>query len=323
MFYPLPEAGCLQISGEDRVAFLQRQTTNDIRKLAADGCTTTVLTSSTARILDVLTLIQQGDSLMALTLPGYGAKTTTFLKSRIFFMDKVSLEDVSADTCQILILGEDAQRSAAPLELESLPAAGKLLLARLGETEVLVLGEEGYPVPAYRLVAPISSKRILSERLEQAGLVELDAATYQVLRVELGIPGAGAELSEAYTPLEAGLAHTISDNKGCYTGQEVIARQITYDKVTRQLAGLRLEGEGAPGDKVFVEKTPVGEVTSIACSERLGWIALAILKRPHHAPGTLVSVHSTGGEAAAQVRELPFTQHQPGTPDNRSKGEHP
>jgi tRNA-modifying protein YgfZ len=306
MFYPVPDAGCLRISGEDRVAFLQRQTTNDVRLLTEDRCLTTVLTSATARILDVLTLAQEGEGLLALMLPGYAAKTTTYLKSRIFFMDKVNLSDASAEICQVLVLGDDAQRIATPLGLGSLPEAGKLLRASMGEAEVLVLGEQGYPVPAYRLVAPESAQAALTERLEQAGLVELDEAAYQVMRVELGIPGTGAELSEAYTPLEVGLAHTISDSKGCYTGQEVIARQITYDKVTRQLTGLRLESPVAPGDKVYAEQAPAGEVTSIVRSERLGWIALGILKRPHHAPGTLVRVHTIGGEVAAQVSELPF-----------------
>jgi folate-binding protein YgfZ len=102
------------------------------------------------------------------------------------------------------------------------------------------------------------------------------------MRVEAGLPAAGAELSEDYTPLEAGLAAAISSTKGCYTGQEVLARQITYDKVTQHLCGLRLTRRAQPGGRVWApDGSPVGRVTSAATSPRFGEIALAVVKRPH------------------------------------------
>ena len=122
-------------------------------------------------------------------------------------------------------------------------------------------------------------------------------------RVELGRPASGAELVEEYNPLEAGLAWACAENKGCYTGQEIIARQITYDKVTKTLVGLRLAGAVAQGSEVTVEGRPVGVVTSVAHSPSLNApIALAIIKRPHNAPGTDAQV----GDQAATVVALPF-----------------
>ena len=94
-----------------------------------------------------------------------------------------------------------------------------------------------------------------------------------------------------------------ADNKGCYTGQEIIARQVTYDKVTKSLAGLVCESAVNIGDEVSVGGESAGKVTSVAFSPRLGrYIALAILRRPHNAVGTKARV----GTTTAQVVELPF-----------------
>ena len=106
-----------------------------------------------------------------------------------------------------------------------------------------------------------------------------------------------------YSPLEAGLAWACAENKGCYTGQEIIARQVTYDKVTRVLVGLRSAALLAPGADVLAAGRAVGSVTSAAFSPALQTpVALAILKRPAHEPGTVVTV----GDAAAVVTPLPF-----------------
>jgi tRNA-modifying protein YgfZ len=132
--------------------------------------------------------------------------------------------------------------------------------------------------------------------------VELSDAEYEILRLEAGLPAAGHELTEEYTPLETGLEQLVSTSKGCYTGQEVLARQVNYDKVTRHLAGLRLKAEVPAGSSVTSEGKPAGIITSIAISPRLGPIALAVLRRPYHEPGTAVSV----GEIKGTVEALPF-----------------
>src|SRR5690606_39681801 len=115
-----------------------------------------------------------------------------------------------------------------------------------------------------------------------AGAVPLGEEAYDVLRVEAGLPASGTELTEDFTPLETGLAYTVSTSKGCYTGQEVLARQINYDKVSRQLVGLRLKEPAPAGSAVRAEGRPAGTVTSVVLSPEHGWIALAVVRRPHH-----------------------------------------
>ena len=87
-FYELPGAGFLSISGDDRVRFLQRQTTNDIELLAPDRVIPTVLTSSTARILDVFYLVYEPKAIDVVPLPGHAQETAHYLKSRIFFKER-------------------------------------------------------------------------------------------------------------------------------------------------------------------------------------------------------------------------------------------
>jgi len=142
--------------------------------------------------------------------------------------------------------------------------------------------------------------------LAEAGARGLVGEAYETVRVEAGLPAAGRELTDAYTPLETGLRAAVHEAKGCYTGQEVLARQINYDKITRQMVGLRLETPVQRGAAVQVEGRGAGEVTSAVVSPRFGAIALAVVKRPHFEPGTVVMVASGEETARGEVVALPF-----------------
>ena len=299
------QAGLLRLSGRDRISFIQRQSTNNLLTLAPQTALLSVLTSATARILDVLHLFPGGESepeiLYALTLPGKAASTTAFLKSRIFFMDQVQIEDLSQSYTQIEL---DGPAAAAILRqcgaLES-PAPGAWRTSLIAGMEVWLIARPGWGGVGYNCVASASARQSIEQALQNAGALPLDDATAGLLRLEAGLPGP-LEQSEAYTPLEAGLEKAVSGNKGCYTGQEILARQITYDKVTRKLAGLRLRSPAQPGAEIQAEGRTIGEVTSSAISPSLGPIALAILKRPYFEPGS--QVHVAG--QPAEVCALPF-----------------
>ena len=100
-------------------------------------------------------------------------------------------------------------------------------------------------------------------------------------------------------------AWACAENKGCYTGQEIIARQVTYDKVTRMLVGLRSDAPLAVGATLTADRRDVGAVTSVAWSPALAaHLALAIVKRPHNAVGTALLADGV----AAVVQELSFTR---------------
>lgn len=306
-YYLHPEAGSLLVTGKDRESFIQRQTTNDIRLVTAGRAQLTVLTSSTARILDVLYLLPGDTQLRALTLPGNSDATVRFLTSRIFFNDQVAVQDTSADFAQISLIGPAAPRLFEKAFSRPYPQIDHVIEIMIGDFPVRFFTAQPAFIPGGRLVAPTEAVQELEDSLQAAGVSSLAAHTWEVLRVELGLPGPRTELSEAYTPLEVGLREAISDSKGCYTGQEIIARQITYDKVTQQLRGLRMEKLVEPGTPIRAEGKRAGVLSSTIESPQFGPLGLAVIKRPYHEPGVIVELEDADGSPiSARVVELPF-----------------
>ncbi len=302
-------AGYLRIAGPDRAGFVQRQTSNDVELLAPGKAVPNVLTSPTARIMDVWTMFAEEDALALLTIVGRAPTTAGFLKSRIFFMDHVTVEDASAEVAQIVVEGPAAGALLEKIGVARVPGPDEVGEAEVGGAAVRVVGMEGLNGPGWRLLVAADEAQAVIDALETEGAAALAPAAYETLRIEAGQPGP-AELNEDYTPLEIGLNGAVSSTKGCYTGQEILARQITYDKVTQQLVGLWLGGPAAAGMDVRAEGRRGGTVTSVAESPRLGWIALAVVRRPHHAWGTAVSVGDGPVEIPATVSGLPFAPRQ-------------
>ena len=297
---PRPAAGVLRLSDADRHDFLQRMTSNNITILRPGQSAVTVLTSPTARVLYTFTVIARSDDLLLLPAPGQSEALARHLRRQIFFMDKVKVHDLGEQWTRLRVMGPNAPQTLATLGVE-----GKSLVANAAiiQDELVIVAQPHYEVPGYEVVLPVEKASSVSNALQSVGVRVISNEAYEMRRVELGRPASGAELVEEYNPLEAGLAWACAENKGCYTGQEIIARQITYDKVTKTLVGLRLDGAVAPGSEVLVEGRPVGTVTSVAHSPSLNApIALAIIKRPHNAPGTAAQV----GDRAATVVALPL-----------------
>ena len=313
-YYLLPDPGYLWIMGKDRASFLQRQTTNDTRLLEPGSALLTVLTDPAARILNVFTLLLEPGSEEApgedaaigvVTLPGLGGQAARFLKSRIFFNDQVSLEDKSEEFVQLDLDGPKAAAVLAGLGLEP-PGAGQVIRLDYEGSSLNVIGPHAFPGPGYRLLGPRTIEEKLLARLHALGAEPLSPEAFLARRVEAGLPASGAELRDTFTPLETGLERAISSTKGCFTGQEVLARQITYDKITQRLSGLRLETAVEPGRRLWAGGKPAGEITSSVFSPRFGWISLAIVKRPHFEPGARLYLDQEGAEPAGTVVSLPF-----------------
>ncbi len=307
-FFQHQTPGYLRISGADQRAFLQRQTSNNIDLLSPEKSLVTVLTSPAGRILDVLTVIEDGEILGVITLPGQGEKTFQFLQSRIFFMDKVTLEDASSSFMQIDLLGPGASEVIQIWGMEHSTEDEELHRIKINEKPIQVLRLRGF---GYRLLIPTESTQDILSELKNNGIQSLDFENYEILRIEAGIPAARHELTDEYTPLETGFQWAVSDDKGCYTGQEVLARQVNYDKITRQLVGLLMSADANSEDTLYpLDKgQPVGKITSIAVSPRFGPIALAIVKRPHIQPGGELRVGEQEFGIIASISEIPFQEH--------------
>jgi tRNA-modifying protein YgfZ len=278
------DAGILVLTDADRVDFLQRMTTANVAALRPGQAALAVLTSPVARIEFVFTVLCRDEELWLLPAPGQADALASKLRSQIFFMDKVKVANASQSLRRLRVMGEKA---ATLLQTMGIPSPATDDTLESAET-VTVLRQERYEVPGYELIVAGENADDLRTRLLEAGaILSTDRETHENRRIELGRAAVGAELTGDYTPLEAGLAWAVSDNKGCYTGQEIIARQITYDKVTKTLVGLRSDVPLLVGENVTADGRSVGVVTSSGYSPALGRpLALAVVKRPFNTAET-------------------------------------
>lgn len=306
VYYLLDHPGYLRFSGPDRANFLQRQTTNDIRLLNPGRVLQSVLTSPTARILDVFYLFQEQDAIGCISLPARSTETARFLTSRIFFMDKVSILDASPDFAQIDLEGPQAGAILDSIGVQKPEGLNTICQTEINHQPLHIFSKPGLLGTGYRLMISSAGSKDVQEMLTSAGARPLSLESHQILRVEAGLPGEAGELNESLTPLEVNLIDAIAEDKGCYTGQEILARQINYDKITRSLQGLRLPVYAPPGISLLAEGKPAGTITSAVESPRLGPIALAVLKRPYNQPGIIVEAQLDGERIEGQVSGLPF-----------------
>ena len=314
------EMAALRLSGATRVDFIQRQTTNDVKALRPGQAMITVLTNPQARILDTLTVLARPDDFIILNGPPLRERLVRHLRGLIFFMDQVTVTDLNPETHQLELLGPQAPACLAAASEQPDIAD----LARFQWREISLAGHAvtvvrlpGPGADAWRIVAPAAGWTTVWDRLVAAAdFGELSRAArpigweaYDLLRVEAGLPAPGVEMTDAVTPLEAGLLAYISQSKGCYTGQEIIARQITYDKVTRHLRGLLLTEAAPPGASLEADGRSIGSISSSIYSPALARpIALAFVKRDYAAAGTMVTVRSGDETLEARVVDLPFTR---------------
>lgn len=305
-----PLRGVIVFAGKDRVDFLQRQTTNDASQVNKERVLTTVLTSPVGRILDVLQLTEDEDKgeaqISAISLPGRASSASAYFKSRIFFMDQVTVRDVSQEFACFELAGADIENVFQQLGFPFLPQGNQLAEADFQGIKLKAFQQILRLGLGYQVIAPQEHREQLRKFLKSLAIQPLTSEEYEVLRVEAGIPVVDHELTEEYSPLEVNLENAVSVNKGCYTGQEVIARQMNYDKVTRKLVGLSLEMDAAAGSQLQGEGKPVGKVTSFVRSPRFGPIALAVVKRPYYRDGVELTVKSGDLESISIVRSLPF-----------------
>lgn len=296
---PRPNFGVLVLGNRDRADFLQRMTTNDIARLQPGQAALTILTSPVARIDAVFSVLCRQEDLLLLPSEGQAEALRQRLQGQIFFMDKVTVADESGNLCRLRLLGPSAGKSLLVAGLPQ-PTSDDHFLEADGVT---VLRQERFDLPGYEIIAPVQMLDALQERLTRAGALPLaDSDSYEARRIEQGRPLPGKELTDAFSPLETGMTWVCAENKGCYTGQEIIARQLTYDKVTRTLVSLHSESPLAEGAAVSVNDRAVGTVTSSGYSPTAGQVALAVLKRPHNVEGVEVMVDGV----TARVEQIPL-----------------
>lgn len=287
-WHRVPQPGTLLLGGATRGEYLQRQTTNDLDLLAANRALPNILTNASGRILEVFTLLQLGEQIALLTQPGHAPGLAAYFKKNVFFNDQVTVEDASAAWAQLELYGPLAAAALAALGIANQPALDELVTGSLDGAEFYAIGEDS----TIRLLLPSAVADASIDRLVDAPFPLLTQEACELLRIEAGRAG-HPEFTDAYTPYEVGLDRCVSASKGCYTGQEVLARQVTYDKVTRGLVQLAGDAPVAPGSAVSLDGRIAGKVSSAAVSPAHGALALAVLRKPFQ-PGQQALVGENG-----------------------------
>lgn len=303
----LPE---LEVRGEDRVRFLNGMVTCDVARSPGAGCYGFV-TDAKGKILSDVVVAVEEERLRLGVAPGRAEAIAAHLRKYII-MEPVEVSEAS-DTLALGVLGATAgERLAELLEGASPPSTPWAhVRGRLSGEEVHVLRHERLGVPAWILRVPRPRAeaifRELHERLGgEPGLV--GHAVLETVRVEDGIAAYGVDVDSGCFPQETGAEEeAISYTKGCYLGQEVVARIHYRGHVNRHLCGLLLESDEVPeaGGAVRYEGQESGRLTSVVRSPRLGTIGLAILHRRAAEIGNRVEIDGAG---AAEIEALPFSE---------------
>lgn len=291
--------GRIEVSDADRLSFLHNQSTNDLKlRKPGEGCDTVFLTS-TARTIDLATAYILDESVLLMVSPGMTQKIMSFLDRYIFFADKVKLTDRTDQTFAFSLLGPQSHALLQKLGAAEIVGQtyGTHRIFTIAGQEVRVAVGSGLITEGYTLISPSN----IQSDLVEAGAIAIHDHTWNYLRVEQGRPMPGHELTDDYNPLEAGLWHTISFNKGCYIGQETIARLDTYNGVKQQLWGVRLDQLAEVGTTVTVEDAKVGTLTSVVETQS-GAIALAYIRTKAGGAGLEVKA----GESHGEVVDLPY-----------------
>jgi tRNA-modifying protein YgfZ len=289
------ERGKLALTGPEAKQFLHGQVTQDIEALSAGRGAYAAFLTHKGKMLGDLRVLDTGDELLLDTERSVLQELFNMIRRYKLGMD-LELHKRTLERGLLSLIGPDARRVAGAEDLpaeEHANAAGSIA----GRDVLLVATDAGVDVIcAAEATAPVR------EALEAAGAVPVAEAAAEVLRVESGRPRWGRELDENVIPQEAGLnERAVSFEKGCYVGQETVARLYYRGKPNRHLRGLRLTAPAEHGTPVTLGEREIGRIGTAVVSPRLGPIALAVLRRQAE-PGA--TVHVAG--APADVVALPF-----------------
>ena len=275
--FDVSHMGEFVLKGSDALDLIQRLTTNDVLALQPNQGIQTVLTTPIGRIIDVLHVVRVGDALWVLTSPGQGPAVYSHLKKNIFFNDHITLTPAARSHRQVAIYGSGATTFVSQLsghDVTAIPQWQATVFA-VADAEVIATPIAPLAGGGWRLLIPTDA--VAACGLD--GLSPVSAAELNLWQVESFVPAYGHELSTDYIPLEAGLEQAISFNKGCYVGQEIIARMESRGRRAKQLSRVRLASLVTTPAAITTDAgRDAGVLTRVIDSPRYGIIGLAYLK---------------------------------------------
>ena len=303
--------GRLETVGRDRLEIIQRISTNDVGHMAADEGRPTILANATGRIIDRLVAYNHGEKAIVTTEPGRGQAVRDFLQKQIFFNDDMRITDLAATTKQFALHGPHAKAVVQTF----VPQAGnhpylECLDGSIADIPVIFLKRKPLIGTQWVIIVPQEKASEIWQTILAAGqpfgLRPAGSLTFNVLRIEAGRPGVGRELSTDFIPLEAGLWDEVSFKKGCYTGQEIIARMESRNKLAKTIVTLKLAQMVEAPVTLRADGKDIGTLTSSVVTPQGDAIGIGFVKVPVAEPGKEITVGDK--QISAQILTLAGAQ---------------
>lgn len=300
--------GRLRITGKDRVSFLNGLLTNDVSQLKENGGQRSALLTSKARVLADLHLYAQTDSLLIDTGESPASHVREIL-DRFVITEDVQIHDATSDLVQMTVQGPKSSQAIKEVlgaEAQNLKPLDQM---SLGPSTIIArdrTGQSGYDIILPVLEAePVWHGFLLNGG--EIGLNPVGSRALEILRLEAGYPKYAADMDENTIVLEAGFKDALNFTKGCYLGQEVVARATHIGRVNKQLVGLAVDTKDpvSPRSKLMSDGKEAGFITSAAFSPGLGKVAsLGYANREFAKEGTKVNVQSGETNYSAVVTKI-------------------
>jgi len=290
------ERAVVAVTGPDAAEYLQGQLTNDVESLAVGEGQYAALLDRKGHMQSDMRVLRSGEEEILVETEGLARGAVVRHLTMYSIGREVAVADASDERAVLSLIGPRSVEIAGSAALPENFCGS----TAIGGVECLAVGTRD----GIDLIATTEERGRLREALLEAGAVEVSPAAAEILRIESGVPRFGAEMGNETMPAEAGIVEdAVSFTKGCYIGQETVARLHYKGRPNRHLRGLRLSGQAEPGAALRLGEKEVGRLGSAGVSPALGPIGLAILRREAE-PGAELAVGEDG--VTAEVTALPF-----------------
>ncbi len=293
------ESGLIEVSGTEAIQFLNGLITIDVKNLENNQWKLAAFPNALGRLQAVARVLRMDEKFLFVTDEQTREKVFQNL-FRFTFAGDFKVADLTGNFSCFAVCG-----SIDPQLKYKIPNANEITNAKFN------IDEDGFLIREFRargfeIFIPKESKNNFADELKNLGADEIDAQTCEILRIENGIPKYGVDMDETTIVPELGIEELISYTKGCYIGQEIIARIHYRGHIAKQLKGLILDENAAPNDELkSLDGKSAGRITSVTFSPTLEkFIALAIVRYDFLAEGTKLKI----GESTATVKHLPFIE---------------
>ncbi len=301
----------LKFEGNERLDLINRLSTNETGALGKFNCVKTILTTDKGRFVDLLTLYIFGDFVFCTCSPGNSENVIVHL-DKYTIMDDFRAVNMSGTHEAILFSGNQAENFAKEVfNADSFTGNDFSVYSESGHDVVITRNDDSFG--GFIFIYAAEDKNFWSKKIfeKENDPSEINDEQYEVMRIGYGIPLFGKEMTGLTNPLECGLGKYVSFTKGCYIGQEVIARLDAYDKINKHLVGFIAENpvkiSGDIGQVKFItDNKECGFVTSSANSEKFGNIGLGFVKTLFLDYEKEYIIKNDDGSVKCKIVKLPF-----------------